>query len=530
MKKRRIIKSIFASMLAIIMVLSLTSIVSAADTATLTINNTVAGKTVDLYQVFSAAKNATTNAVSYTLKTEYENFFKSDNKYGCINLEDSTALSEAAYKYVAKLSDDAKVEFAKEILKWSLDPINTVSRYNNDDINTTETSTQILVQNYGFYLVYLKGASDITTSITDVKEYSPAILVNVTDPNVDINMKSSYPTVDKKIDNKDYGEAAIGDEIKYTLTSNVPDMTGYSSYTFKFKDILSPGLTFNSDSVTLSIDNTNITNETDVGEKYSVNNITGDDGKTTVTIELKDFISYANQVGKRIVVTYTATLNENALVGTDANNNSAVIEYSNDPSDSSSTEDSTPDIVPVYSFDILIHKFYIDSGGNKQSLAGAGFKLYYDSNCTQELKLIKSTTDAGEAVYQLNMDTAADSVEAMSPDNGNIQIKGLDANKKYYLKETKTPDKFNSLLGPIEFEIVPSYDTDGKTLDAYNIHYTYNSHSENTTDNVLNVENKTGEELPDTGGMGTVIFTVGGLAIIGIMVGFSVMSKKKKKM
>lgn len=206
--------------------------------------------------------------------------------------------------------------------------------------------------------------------------------------------------------------------------------------------------------------------------------------------------------------------------------------YSNDPSDSSSTEDSTPDIVPVYSFDILIHKFYINSDGNQQSLAGAGFKLYSKTECSEndELKLEKLAEADGNVVYQLNANKAADSVEAMSPATGNIQIKGLDANKKYYLKETKTPDKFNSLLGPIEFEIVPSYASDGKTLDAYNIHYTYNSHSENTTDNVLNVENKTGEELPNTGGMGTVIFTVGGLAIIGIMVGFSVMSKKKKKM
>lgn len=121
MKKRRIIKSIFASMLAIIMVLNLTSIVSAVDPkATLTIKNTVDGKTVDLYQVFSAAKNTTTNAVSYTLKAGYENFFKSNNKYGCNSLDDSTALSDAAYKYVAKLSSNEKVEFVREILEWSV--------------------------------------------------------------------------------------------------------------------------------------------------------------------------------------------------------------------------------------------------------------------------------------------------------------------------------------------------------------------------------------------------------------------------
>ena len=522
MKKRRIIKSIFASMLAIIMVLSLTSIVSAADPkATLTINNTVAGKTVDLYQVFSAIKNGT--SVSYTLNTQYQPFFTSaaNNKYGCFG-KTETNLSDAAYKYVAKLSSNEKVEFVREILEWSV----TKKIATSNTINTTNTSTTVSNLDYGFYLVYLKGATDITTSINGVSEKSPAMLVDITEDSPIINMKSSYPTVDKKIDNKDYGEAAIGDEITYTLTSYVPDMTGYSSYIFRFKDTLSQGLTFKEiNSVTVGGNDLNMDTTDTTGYTQSIDT-------NILTIEINNFIGYKQNVGDKIVVTYTATLNEKALVGINANDNSAVIEYSNDPSDETKTDTSTPDIVPVYSFDILIHKFYINSDGNQQSLAGAGFKLYSKTECSEndELKLEKLAEADGNVVYQLNANKAADSVEAMSPATGNIQIKGLDANTTYYLKETTTPNKFNSLLGLIEFKIVPSYASDGKTLDAYNIHYTYNSHSENTTDNVLNVENKTGEELPDTGGMGTVMFTVGGLAIIGIMVGFSVMSKKKKKM
>lgn len=535
MKKRRIIKSIFASMLAIMMVLSLTSIVSAADTATLTINNTVAGKTVDLYQVFSA-KKALNGAVIYTLNGQYESFFTdaTDNKYGCSGKEGQT-LSDAAYKYVANLSDNGKVNFAKEILKWSLET-SEINKYKGS-IDTTALSTTISNIDYGFYLVYLKGASDTTTSITGVTEYSPAILVNVTDPNVDINMKSSYPTVDKTIDNENHGEAAIGDKITYTLTSYVPDMTGYSSYIFRFKDTLSEGLTFNSDSVTLSIDNTTITNGTDLEDKYSVNNTTGDDGKTIVTIELKDFIKYANKVGQSIVVTYTATLNEKALVGKDANDNSAVIEYSNDPSDETKTDTSTPDIVPVYSFDFIINKYHIDEAGQKTALSGAKFKLYKDQNCADNSEIKLAEVSAGDAtdndaVYRVAK-TDENGVDAISPANGKIHIKGLDANVDYYLKETEPPTNYNPLFGPIKITIVPTY-TDDK-LASYKAEYIYNditSESDNTKNSapIINVENKTGKELPNTGGMGTVIFTVGGLAIIGIMVGFSVMSKKKKKM
>lgn len=531
MKKRRIIKSIFASMLAIIMVLSLTSIVSAADPkATLTINNTVAGKTVDLYQVFSAIKNGT--SVSYTLNTQYKPFFTSaaNNKYGCSGKEGQT-LSDAAYNYVANLSDNGKVDFAKEILKWSLDSANKVGKYNDIEIETAEPSTSVSVQDYGFYLVYLKGASDITTSITGVTEYSPAILVNVTKTNVGINMKSSYPTVDKTIGNENHGEAAIGDEITYTLTFYVPDMTGYSSYTFKFKDTLSEGLTFK-EIKSVMVDSSNLNADTTGTAGYTQSI----DTNNILTIEINNFINYKSNVGDKIVVTYTATLNENALVGTNANNNSAVIEYSNDPSDVTKTDTSTPDIVPVYSFDFIINKYYMNESNQKTALSGAKFKLYKDQECTDdnEVKLVQ--VDAGnadnDAVYRVAK-IDENGVDVISPANGKIHIKGLDANVKYYLKEIEAPTNYNLLFEPIEITIVPTYTYD--KLDSYKAEYIYNdatSESDNIENlaPIINVENKTGKELPNTGGMGTVIFTVGGLAIIGIMVGFSVMSKKKKKM
>lgn len=529
MKKRRIIKSIFASMLAIIMVLSLTSIVSAADKATLTINNTVAGKTVDLYQVFSATKNGT--SVAYNLNTQYQLFFTNDanNKYDCSG-KNGPALSDAAYKYVSTLNANEKVGFAKEILEWSLDSTNSVTKYNTIKIETTASSTIISNIDYGFYLVYLKGASDITTSITDVDEYSPAILVNVTETNVGVNMKSSYPTVDKTIGNENHGEAAIGDEITYTLTSYVPDMTGYSNYILRFKDTLSQGLTFK------KINSVTVGNNSLTEDNNGTSGYTQSMSKNILTIEINNFIGYNQHVGDKIVVTYTATLNEQALVGKDANNNSAVIEYSNDPSDVTKTDTSTPDIVPVYSFDFIINKYHIDEANQEIALSGAKFKLYKDQECTNtnEVKLVKvnaSDTD-NDAVYRVAKATE-DGVDAISPANGKIHIKGLDANVDYYLKETEAPTNYNLLFEPIKIKIIPAY-TDNQ-LNSYKAEYTYNdttSESDNTESSapIINVENKTGNNLPNTGGMGTVIFTVGGLAIIGIMVGFSVMSKKKKKM
>jgi len=92
---------------------------------------------------------------------------------------------------------------------------------------------------YGFYLFNFAGATNVDGITGDVA--TPAMLINVTDPTVTINMKSSYPVVDKIADDQ---STAIGDTVTYTLTSHVPDMTGYDSYVFKFKDTLSAGLTF----------------------------------------------------------------------------------------------------------------------------------------------------------------------------------------------------------------------------------------------------------------------------------------------
>lgn len=506
MKKRRIIKSIFASMLAIIMVLSLTSIVSAVDTATLTINNTVDGKTVDLYQVFSATKNATTNAVSYTLNAKYENFFKSNDKYGCTD-ESNINLSDAAYKYVSGLSDSgAQITFRNEILQWiskeNVLPTNTVT--------TTDNSTSVNNLSYGYYLIAPKS--------TDI-EWA-AMMMNIVTNDTQINIKSTLPIVDKKSDGKDNISAKIGDVIPFTLTSHVPDMSNYTSYTFKFIDTLSKGLTFNNDSVVITINGKTIASS---GYDVVSNSVTNG---SEVTITLNDFkTNYGKFTGTPIVVTYTATLNENASVGMDYNTNKAVVEYSNNPDVSTETGQSTPDVVPVFSFDFNIFKFHTDNT-QKMPLSGAKFKLYKSQECTAENE-IKLKQDGDNYVVSLSDETG---VEATSSAEGNIYIKGLSAGT-YYLKETVAPDGYNILSAPVEFKIEYTYDENG-TLAYSLIHGEETSIRNNKEGNVptINIENKSGSLLPDTGGMGTVIFTVGGLAIIGIMVGFSVMSKKKKKM
>ena len=173
------------------------------------------------------------------------------------------------------------------------------------------------------------------------------MLVNVTATTKNINLKSEYPTVDKTIDADKKGDSAqIGSKVNFQLKSKVPDTSEYTNYVFKIVDTLSAGLDFNND-VTVKVGDATLTATTD----YSVTT----KGKT-VTIDLSNYVKTdnASKAGKGILVTYSATLNENAFVGTpDQNNsgnlNSAKVQYSNGPSEENIGE-STPSETHSYTF------------------------------------------------------------------------------------------------------------------------------------------------------------------------------------
>lgn len=484
----------------------------AAETGTVTINNTVAGKNLTYYQIFSATKSGT--AVAYTLSQDFEGFFTSNTKYGCTSLT-GEALSQKAYEYVSNQKEsDARKALSQELLAWTLANNKTGTK-----TTTTETTTTVPDLAYGFYLFNFAGATNVDGITGGVA--TPAMLINVTDPAVTINMKSSYPVVDKTADDQ---STAIGDTVTYTLTSHVPDMTGYASYVFKFKDTLSAGLTFGK-----------IT-EVKVGDQT----LAADTGYTltqeeknpnAITIEILKFINYKNQVGQPIVVKYTATVNEKAVVGMNPNTNKATVEYSNEPSNPTIGVPSVPDVVDVHTFDFTVNKYFM-ADQQKSPLSGVGFRLYTDKDCMNEVKVVRESAGDGQnaAVYR-KAKAGESGVEAITPASGKIQFKGLDAGT-YYLKETTTPDGYNKLTGPITIEITPTYENE--KLTKYEVRYTYNnkevvvSSDRKDQSPTIEVENKSGTELPNTGGIGAVIFTIAGVAILAVVMICSMRSKKRK--
>ena len=576
---KKLVSRFMAVLMAMTMILSMsmTAFAAEAPKGTLTVNNTVAGKTLDLYQIFTATKNEAGN-VAYTLNSAYEGFFQS--KISGASTLTGEALSEKAYNYVKdQVGTDGSngAAFAKDILDWILKNATTVAT-THTTANTTADTTVINNLDYGYYVVYPLGATDTSTAPGNEKVKSVASLVSVTGIDATVNMKSNYPTVDKKIipaqsgsgitigaivngnwegnhqmelddenesedtiaphgatDEKKVGDFGIGDTVTYQLTSKVPDMTGYNSYTFKFSDTLSKGLDLK-EVLSVKVGNTTLTAKSTGANTYA---LAYDKSNRTLTVTLNDFYnSYKNRTGDTITVVYTATLNRDAVIGMNPNTNKAVVEYSNNPK-SDGTGKSEPSIVDVHTFDFTIFKYYLKDE-TQTALANAEFELYKANTAgnAADTDAKINIVDEGKGVYrQATADeakvTGFTSAKIVSDDDGKVLVKGLEAGT-YYLRETKAPEGYNKLISDIKVEIKPVYDETTGKLTSYSVDYTYNGTTTtgtaitNKTDSPeVAVENKTGAQLPSTGSKGALMVTLAGIVLFGVLTASKVFGKKK---
>ena len=586
---KKLVSRLMAVLMAMTMILSMsmTAFAAEAPKGTLTVNNTVAGKTLDLYQIFTATKNAAGN-VAYTLNTEYAGFFKTKVENG--SSLSGEALSEAAYKYVkTQVGDKGDAEtaktFAKDVLGWILDSSNNITA--TKTVNTTATSTVVSDLAYGYYLVYPKGATDTSTAPGNGNQTytSAASLVSITAESVTVNMKSNYPTVDKKIipaqsgsgltvgaivnsswesihqgvlddenapedtiaprgasDEKKAGDFAIGGTVTYQLTSKVPDMTGYNSYTFKFSDTLSKGLDLK-EVLSVKVGDTVLKAGKTGANTYLPTYKTNSDGTHTLTLNFNDFYnSYKNYTGETITVVYTATLNKDAVIGMNPNTNKAVVEYSNDPK-SDGTGTSEPSIVDAHTFDFTIYKYYLKDQNNKEdktALAKAEFELYKgntEGTAADEQAKVNIVDERNGVYRQATADEAkaADftSAKIVSDADGKVLVKGLEAGT-YYLRETKAPEGYNKLLSDIKVVIEANYDTTTGKLTNYTVTYTYNgnpttvTNTDKLTSPEVPVENKTGAQLPSTGARTALLLTLAGVVLFAFMAASSIYSKRRE--
>ena len=536
---KSLMKKVFAAAAAIATVFGLAATTvataNAADGATLTVSTADAkfvGKTVNAYKMFSATVGGegANKAVSYTLTDTWKPFFMDSTASGLNGATDAN-VNDKANEYVSELAGDNLVAFATKASNWAqtqaknitADKTATVSAGATNG-NYTATFTGL---DYGYYVVAVPGATLANTS----GQY--ATLVSVDSTNVNANIKGSLPTVDKKVqvngNGADTADAKIGDTLTFTLTSTIPDMSAYDTYTFNFKDTLSKGLTYGDiTSVTVEGVDAPLVKDTD----YTVTTTPAAAGNTLLTVGMTDFKNkQQTNAGKKITVTYTATLNENAVVGGAGNVNSATIQYSNDPS-STGTGESEPDKVRVFTYGFTVDKYTGDNYNDAATrLAGAEFTLTAKGD-TSAIKFVQVNAGSAteDAVYRVAKagETAGTTTTITTPANGKVVFQGL-KNGDYTLTETKAPAGYNKLASAIGVKVNGSNDGTDTTNATVNI--TYNNDNNDTTydqtasNGVIPVQNKSGAILPGTGGMGTIAFTVIGVLVIALGVAWTLKRK-----
>ena len=501
-------------------------------------------KTVHATKMFTASwvdsnndgKIDARDKLSYTLDTEWEGLFWANGlstgtscPEGSIDVstQQGTTLNEKAVAYLTAMGENSKdlIAFAAKAAKYKATNKIVDTKTATGVADNTATFDELVP---GYYLVQPEKGSTSADRKTD------AMLVNVpSDKAAELQLKSEYPSVEKKVDtDKTESSAQIGQKVNFTLTSKVPDMSEFDTYYFAFKDTMSKGLTFDESSVTVTIGEQKLTKVTDFTVTTAKDETSG---ATNITIEILNMkTKYADKAGKTITVTYSATLNKDAVVGTDGNTNSARVEDQNGPAtDNHGT--SNPSITTTRTYPVKVQKHaFEDTADTTSVLAGAKFALStsataptftkgedgsytLENSDTNVVRLVGSNAsyrvaekndEAGAVTYFTTVGTSV------------TTINGLKAGT-YYLHEIEAPEGYNKLTAPVKVTITETTGKDGKVTG---VTYTVGDTDQSTNDTVK-VENKTGSMLPSTGGMGTIGLTALGVGVVAL----GVLAPKKKK-
>ena len=512
-------------------------------------NQSLVSKQFAVYKLFQAQISNT--SINYFYNEEYKDVIE-DVVSNRLN-KDSISEYEVI-DYIQSLEDHSSS--LRELIEEIRDQL--VSQgYSSDTFTVTNTledgSIEIQGLQPGYYMI------DEITSVQDTHSAASLILLDTADDSCDIQIKSDYPSIIKKIEEddlnigwNDIGDYEIGQSIPYKYETYIPDIKAYNTYKMIFHDIMDEALTFDSDSVQIQISDSEKT-YTVPSNQYSIVENTDNESFIVQISDIKSIIDqhFSNGYGQKVLFTYNAYLNEKAKdrSGRAGFENKVALEFSNNP-DTDGTNDTgmTPwDSVVCFTYQINAVK----TNEENQSLQGAKFRLYRDENGTQVIKLKKV-----ENVYVvMNEDylSNAESDEMISDENGLFNISGLDQGT-YYLKETQAPDGYRKIQDSIKIVITPEFTTDRnsyyenqgasdqvlETLSAnceikQFLNGLLNSGSKALQTDVqtgsiqLKIVNQTGSKLPVTGSSMTLILLAGGslLMIAGL---YNLRKQKNEKL
>ena len=481
------IKRSIALVLAMILALAMSVTVFAApnadqNTFSLTLNKAVKGHTYEAYQILSGDLSADKATLS-------------NIKWGeGINAEGQNALGGDAAGYAKKLADMGN---NSSELKEQAQIIGANLASASGSVTVTDPDAKNVISNLkpGYYLI-----KDKDDSLQGQESYTEFIL-HVTD-DVDANVKADVPSVEKKVKDtndttgettgwQDSADYDIGDDVPFQLTATLANnIESYKTYSLKFNDTLSKGLDYNNDAVIK------------LGDKVVTDSFTPSYDATakTLTFTCDNILAFGAKNSDKIVVEYTAKLNENAEIGAAGNPNTVYLDFSNNPNNGGEGDrGKTPeDKVIVFTYKLTVNK--VDK--ENKPLTGAEFSLFKKVNGKDELVEVKKilSTNAEGTVFGFT---------------------GLD-DGTYVLRETKTPDGYNSIEDQT-FTISAKHDENSDDPKLTELTGDVASGSiidlgvmlekgELSTD----VVNNKGSVLPSTGGAGRVaIYVIGAILVLG---------------
>lgn len=497
---KKMMKKLIAMAAALVMIVTLLPAVGAkAETiiteneATLVIDkhdsqgNSLAGAKFNIYKVAGIGEVSSTQ-LSYTVEEAFKDVIDNEQiqKLGSLSTSDLEALAE---KCAAVENLPTAIEYT------STKPAHGISILDNEE------------QGFGLYLVveesaptgYVPGApffvhipQTVTTEDGSKWEYG-----------VRVTPKNGSTVLDKTVtvNGKDVSAANVknGDTISYKVEGYLPYLTqqelAEDTIEITIKDTLSNGLNFKKDGenildLVLTINDEQLTAEDD----YTLS--VAEDGKSfTITINDKAFITQNN--GESVLITYDAYVTDASYM-TPATNKAEII------FDEKTESEST--IPEVYTYAIEVDKIASDT---EKALEGVEFELYDNEDCTGE-PIAVGTTD----------------------NNGIVQFDGLEVTeggKNYWLKETKTVNGYTLLSKAIKITLIPEYEGDVPTgVLTYKIDDGKEIETGKTPRlAVVDITNNKGFSLPETGGMGTYLFTIGGIVIMA-GAAFALIAMKKR--
>lgn len=492
------VKRVLALLAALALVLAM-AVPAFADGANLYTISVPAGSshTYKVYQIFTGdySKEGTTNKLSNVK-------WGQNSKNRDEGVDAGGKVSENVLNRLAAVvsgSDAEKLAVIEEYADLNSKEVATVTHSNSAKVVP------------GYYL--FKDTTATAENEVYITEVVGDVIIKAKNSNVpgfEKKLKDKNDTTDNDFgDWQDVADHDIGDAIPFKLEGTVPaDYTEYTSYYFAFHDEEEAGLTFNSNSVKVYVDDTEIK----TGFEVKTSNFAqGEDCTFEVIFNDLKQISEVH-AGSVIRVEYTSTLNPNAVIGGNGNLNKAQLEYSNNPRDTSSKDKTVWDNVVVFTYQVVVNK-YANSVEENNKLPGAEFTL------TKKLK------DG----------TTKDIAVAKSKDGVQFIFKGLD-DGEYTLTETVTPKGYNT-IDPITFNVSANHEInwDGKgdrnTLlkslignkGTGEITFTSDKGTGALTTDVIN---KSGTTLPSTGGMGTTVFYVVGGGLMAVAVVLLVTKKR----